>query len=224
MLILNLSGQLMNSVNIFIDNKRVVITSARNKNHFESHSESLLHCHYTEAKKIPELFNKLVSTENFEILLITGPKTQAEQAFAKHFTIIEAAGGVIQNYKKEILFIYRNGKWDLPKGKIDKNESLRKAAVRECEEECAVQDLEVINKITVTFHMYPAKDGKYVLKKTHWFAMNSSYTGKLIPQEEEGITQAAWTKKTDLKKVMQNTYPAIKTLLQAGGYLKTDAS
>ena len=210
----------MNSVNIFIENKQVVITAARNKNFFLSVSPNLLHCHYSEAKKIPELFCQLVLAGNSEILLITGPKKEAVRAFAKFFSTIEAAGGIIQNNKKEILFIYRNNKWDLPKGKIDKNESLRNAAIRECEEECAVKDLKIKNKITVTYHMYKAKDGKWILKKTHWFAMTSAYSGKLIPQTEEGITKAVWVKKADLKKITDNTYPAITELLKAAGHLK----
>ncbi len=36
---------------------------------------------------------------------------------------IKTAGGIVIKNEK-ILFIYKNGKWDLPKGKIDKGETI----------------------------------------------------------------------------------------------------
>ncbi|MBK7669303.1 MAG: NUDIX domain-containing protein [Sphingobacteriaceae bacterium] len=101
------------------------------------------------------------------------------------FKYIEAAGGLIEQNKK-YLFIYRLNKWDLPKGKIDKGESSKQAAIRECEEECAITGLEIINELPSTYHIYPYK-GTYALKTTYWFLMKSCFTGKLIPQTEENI-------------------------------------
>lgn len=128
------------------------------------------------------------------------------------FKYIEAAGGLIEQEKK-YLFIYRLNKWDLPKGKIDKGENPRQAAIRECEEECAITGLEIINELPSTYHIYPYK-GAYALKTTYWFLMKSTFTGKLIPQTEENIEKAEWLDVDTIKStVTQNTYPSVLDLI-----------
>lgn len=128
------------------------------------------------------------------------------------FKYIEAAGGLIEQNKK-YLFIYRLDKWDLPKGKIDKGENPRQAAIRECEEECAISGLEIIKELPSTYHIYPYK-GRYALKTTYWFLMKSSFTGKLIPQTEENIEKAEWLDADSIKKeVIKNTYPSVLDLI-----------
>jgi 8-oxo-dGTP pyrophosphatase MutT (NUDIX family) len=128
------------------------------------------------------------------------------------FKYIEAAGGLIEQDKK-YLFIYRLDKWDLPKGKIDKGENPRQAAVRECEEECAISGLEIIKELPSTYHIYPYKN-HYALKTTYWFLMKSNYSGKLVPQTEENIEKAEWLDENTIKKeVIKNTYPSILDLI-----------
>jgi 8-oxo-dGTP pyrophosphatase MutT (NUDIX family) len=128
------------------------------------------------------------------------------------FKYIEAAGGLIEQNRK-YLFIYRLNKWDLPKGKIDKGESPKQAAIRECEEECAITGLKIISELPSTYHIYPYK-GAYALKTTYWFLMKSSFTGKLIPQTEENIEKVEWLDKTAIKKeVTKNTYPSVLDLI-----------
>lgn len=209
----------MNSVNIFIENKRIVITPAKNKPFFISAYPDLLHCKGSETKKIPVLFKRLIAAPTDSILLITGEKRKTLKFFTRIFPTIEAAGGLIENSQNEFLFIYRNGKWDLPKGKIDKYESAKKAAVRECVEECGLTRLTLNHKLDVTFHMY-RMSGKWILKKTHWYYMSSAHTGKLIPQKEEGITKAEWINKSGLKKVLRNTYPSIREVIVAAEVIK----
>ena len=128
------------------------------------------------------------------------------------FKYIEAAGGLIEQNKK-YLFIYRLNKWDLPKGKIDKGESPKQAAIRECEEECAITGLEIINELPSTYHIYPYK-GTYALKTTYWFLMKSGFAGKLIPQTEENIEKVEWLDETAIKnEVTKNTYPSVLDLI-----------
>lgn len=93
-----------------------------------------------------------------------------KKVFFKHFTVIEAAGGIVQNSKKEILFIYRLDKWDLPKGKMEKSEKPHECAIREVEEETGVTRLSLKEKIGETYHTYDAF-GKHFLKITHWYYM-----------------------------------------------------
>jgi 8-oxo-dGTP pyrophosphatase MutT (NUDIX family) len=52
--------------------------------------------------------------------------------------------------KGEVLFIFRNGKWDLPKGGIEKERKL-KIPMREVEEETGVNQLQKNYK---TYHIF----------------------------------------------------------------------
>ena len=132
--------------------------------------------------------------------------------FKIFFKVIEAAGGVVKNNKKETLFIYRNEIWDLPKGKIENNETIEQAAIREVKEETGVKELEIIKALDTTYHIYKYKE-KYVLKISYWFGMKTSFTGQLLPQFEEGITKVEWLDQHEIKKVMKNTYANINLLL-----------
>lgn len=132
--------------------------------------------------------------------------------FFKNFMVIEAAGGIVQNDKKEILFIKRLGKWDLPKGKIEKDEKQEDCAIREIMEETGVTDLFLKKKIGETYHVYD-EFGKHFLKISHWFHMTCSSNQKLVPQTEENITEIKWIKTLHIKEPMANTYPSIKNIL-----------
>jgi 8-oxo-dGTP pyrophosphatase MutT (NUDIX family) len=127
--------------------------------------------------------------------------------FKARFEVIEAAGGVVIKHDK-ILFMKRLGKWDLPKGKIDKGEDYAMAAVREVEEECGVK-AKILYKIGNTWHTFIQADKSHKLKKTVWFAMQSLNDSEKAPQEEEGITKVKWVKTHNIEKKLQNTYASI---------------
>tara|TARA_B100001113_G_C20603081_1_gene402661 strand:+ start:24 stop:503 length:480 start_codon:yes stop_codon:yes gene_type:complete len=126
--------------------------------------------------------------------------------------IVQAAGGVVYNLKNQLLMIYRNGKWDLPKGKLELNEDIKKCAIREVEEECGVKNLVIINKIKDTYHTYSIKDKK-ILKKTTWFIMKTDFIGKLSPQINEGITNVVWLNSNQVEQKLKNTYGNIIDVL-----------
>lgn len=126
--------------------------------------------------------------------------------------VIEAAGGLVKNENKDLLFIYRNDKWDLPKGKIEKGETIKGAAVREVEEECNITISKRGDKICKTYHVYIYKD-EVVLKKTHWYKMKARGQHKLKPQKEEGITDVRWFKPNDIDAILANTFPSILDVL-----------
>lgn len=113
------------------------------------------------------------------------------QDFSSHFIILEAAGGLVFNTKKELLIIYRRGSWDLPKGKIDPGESKEEAAVREIQEETGLQSVNLGPYLGPTYHTYRDKKDRRILKLTHWFEMTTEETN-LIPQTEEDIESAEW--------------------------------
>lgn len=134
--------------------------------------------------------------------------------FRNYFKNIEAAGGVVINPENKILFIHRLGKWDLPKGKIEKGESREVAAVREVEEECGISNLQLKDFLNATYHIYTERDGKKVLKTTHWFHM--LYSGKETPkpQTEEGINEVSWKNEAEIETVIiPSTFQNIKLIL-----------
>lgn len=128
---------------------------------------------------------------------------------------IIAAGGLVQNSKSEYLFIFRKGKWDLPKGKLDEGEEIRDAAVREVMEECGLPEVTIIRPIVITYHNYKIKNEK-VLKETHWFLMSTQTSGDLKPQEEEDITAAIWVDKNRIQPLLENSFDTIREVVKKG--------
>ncbi|MBK9478652.1 MAG: NUDIX domain-containing protein [Bacteroidetes bacterium] len=139
---------------------------------------------------------------------------EKQNALNSIYTKIEAAGGIVKNKQGQLLFIFRHGKWDLPKGKIEKGENEQDAALREVEEECGIAELTLQKKLTTTFHTYYLKDTP-ILKASHWYLMN--YTGnstQLIPQTEEHISDARWMNATEIQEAMKNTYASIAEVMR----------
>lgn len=128
------------------------------------------------------------------------------------FYYIEAAGGFIEK-EKEFLFIHRHNRWDLPKGKLEKNEAIRDAAVRECEEECGVKNLRVIHPLSSTFHLYAYKNS-FALKQTYWFYMETHFSETLTPQLEEDIDEVKWFNRQNIESVvLRDTYYTISDIV-----------
>ncbi|RYF89866.1 MAG: NUDIX domain-containing protein [Chitinophagaceae bacterium] len=135
-----------------------------------------------------------------------------KKSFFKHFLHIEAAGGIVQNESKDMLFIFRRKKWDLPKGKLEMKELPEECAQREIEEETGVANLHLKKKIGETYHTYN-EFGKHILKTSHWYYFTCSNDQTLLPQEAEDITEAKWVKTREIKKVMSNTYENIREIV-----------
>lgn len=175
--------------------------------------------HHPDAIFIDEISTPAINSLLHEIakpqfhagILWNSDLEKLKKSFFKHFNIIQAAGGLVLNKKKEILMIFRRGKWDLPKGKLDKGETLEQCAVREVEEETGISKIELGKKIAVTYHTY-TEFGKHNLKESHWYNMNTT-DEKLIPQTEEDITEIKWVKKSDIKNYTSNTFPSINDVL-----------
>ena len=128
------------------------------------------------------------------------------------FQKIVAAGGIVINDRKEILFIFRDKKWDLPKGKAEKNENITQTAVREVMEETGVKDLIIVRPKEKTYHIFKRGKKNY-LKETYWFEMKSNYDKNFTPQIKEGITRVEWISNEKIPLILKNTYQNIKLLI-----------
>lgn len=179
-----------------IDSKRSIIFNINKETNLKSLvQKQLFESHYTN------IF--FVNIDNLWLF----------EHFCSIFKIVSAAGGVVKNTTGSYLFIFRNNKWDLPKGKIEANETTEIAAVREVEEECGISQLYIEHQLPTTYHIYELKN-ELILKPTYWFSMNCSDNSNLIPQTEEGITAVEWITPEAINKVLANTFPALENMIK----------
>jgi len=156
-------------------------------------------------------------TQKYKVFINNHPKVITEnwEKFCSNYILIKAAGGLVYNQENKLLMIFRNGKWDLPKGKLEEAEDIKNCAKREVEEECGVSGLKVVKQLSDTYHTYKLNDEE-ILKRTFWFEMKTNYVGELIPQKEEGIIKVEWVKKEEIAIKLQNSYGNIKELFPDG--------
>lgn len=166
-------------------------------------------------RTMKEAYNDFINNQSYLTLILYNNQNLERllDEFISLFWYVEAAGGMVYNSQGERLFIFRFGKWDLPKGKIEKYETHSEAAVREVQEETGLQEVEITEEIPSTFHIFDHK-GKKVLKRTYWFKM--IFTGNTTPkpQLEEEITEAVWIPQSNIQMVYNNTYASLRTILE----------
>jgi len=143
--------------------------------------------------------------------------------FEAFYQPIEAAGGVVVNAKRELLTIFRRGKWDLPKGKVDKGERITAAAVREVREETNVSVRDPETLLLCTRHTYPL-NGQRILKTTWWFLMDLYSDKAMAPERSEDIEKVEWAGPEKVEHWLLNTYGSIKDVIhRAQEYLPQPA-
>ena len=158
---------------------------------------------------VVELLNK---KKVKSIAVLSKNKKSVLTALKKKYPEIIAAGGKVINQNSEILFIYRNKKWDLPKGKAEKNENISQTALREVIEETGIKNLTIVKPIEKTYHIFK-KGSKHYLKSTYWFEMTSDYDGKFKPQKKEGISRVEWIDKETIGSILPKSYANIRLLI-----------
>ncbi len=133
--------------------------------------------------------------------------------FQSLFKLIDAAGGLVRDSAGQLLFIYRRGFWDLPKGKVDRGETIPQAALREVQEETGLKAV-LGHEAAITLHTYRTKKGKRVLKTTYWFHMSCDHPNQLQLQREEDIEEALWlTDKWQEQDLPTPLYRSIRDML-----------
>ncbi|WP_017259068.1 NUDIX domain-containing protein [Pedobacter arcticus] len=185
--------------NIYINEKSLIITSEVPKD--------LINYQLVEAQSFDfeKFYQALRKNPNSLFVMVCNDPKMVFKTIKDKVRVIEAAGGLVKNEDGKYLFIYRNGRWDLPKGKLEPKEKKKEAAVREVEEECGLKVKKLNEKIIKTYHVYEIK-GKPVLKISHWYAMQAKGNQKLVPQLEEGITEVKWFAKQDFSIIKSNTF------------------
>jgi len=190
---------------IFVGDKPIILTT-------EPNEEMGVKNYKLKPVILRRVIRKLNNSATKEARLVHKNEKKLLKKFLKKAPNVIAGGGKVYNDKGKVLFIFRNGKWDLPKGKIEKNESIEQTAIREVEEETGVKGLKIIKPLETTYHIFKRR-GRYRIKITYWFEMQTSFDGKLFPQEKEGITKVKWLGKKKIKKAMKNSYANIKILI-----------
>lgn len=190
---------------IFVNDKPIVLTTkVEQEIHFKNYLLDTVH--------LGKVIKELNTTSLKEARLIYKDEKKLLKKFLKKLPNVVAGGGKVFNDQGDILFIYRNDKWDLPKGKIEGNESIEKTAIREVSEETGVNGLEIIKPLETTYHIFK-RNGRHRIKITYWFEMKTSFQGNFYAQEDEGITKVAWLNGEETMEALQNSYANIRGLI-----------
>ena len=199
---------------VFFNQKPLILT---NEIQYISDTEPLLFIKYTS---VTQIIKALKSSKNSKVFLYHKDMDKLWKGFKKKFPIVEAAGGLVKRTDNKLLFIFRNDKWDLPKGGVEKKELIIDAAKREVTEETGVTDIIVEKRISETYHIFK-KGKRFRLKKTHWFKMSTTYMGKTKPQTEEGIEKTKWVSNKNIEDILNDAFENIRIIVLE--VLKNDA-
>ena len=191
---------------VFFNQKPLILT---NEIQDFSDNEPLLFIKYTS---VAQIIKALKLSKNRKVFLYHKDIDKLWKSFKKKFPVVEAAGGLVERTDNKLLFIFRNNKWDLPKGGVEKKELIIEAAQREVVEETGVSDLIVQKQLSETFHIFK-KGKRFRLKKTYWFKMSTSYMGKTKPQTEEGIKKTEWVSKEKIDEILNDAFENIRIIV-----------
>jgi 8-oxo-dGTP pyrophosphatase MutT (NUDIX family) len=189
---------------VFVNDKPLFLTN-------EVAKETDFQLFLLESVDIEQLIVKMFNNKIKKAYLYYPDEKEILKKVKEKIPVCKAGGGLVYNKKGDVLFIFRNGKWDLPKGGTEKGEEIEATAIREVEEETGVDQLKITRKLQKTYHIFK-RNGKYKLKITHWFEMQSDFEGTPIGQLEEGIEKVAWLNPNDIKQALNNSYENIKLL------------
>ena len=141
---------------VFVNDKPLFLTN-------EIHKETDFQMFLLESVDIEQLIVKMFNNKIQKAYLYYPNEKEILQKVKEKIPVKKAGGGLVYNKKGEVLFIFRNGKWDLPKGGTEKFEEMEQTAMREVEEETGVGKLKITKKLQKTYHIFK-RNGIYRLK------------------------------------------------------------
>ncbi len=191
---------------VFVNDKPLFLTN-------EIHKETDFQMFLLESVDIEQLIVKMFNNKIQKAYLYYPNEKEILQKVKEKIAVKKAGGGLVYNKKGEVLFIFRNGKWDLPKGGTEKFEEMEQTAMREVEEETGIGKLKIIKKLQRTYHIFK-RNGTYRLKITNWYEMFSDDEQIPIPQENEGIEKVVWLNQEQIKEALKNSFENIKLLFE----------
>ena len=191
---------------VFVNDKPLFLTN-------EIIKETDFQMFLLDSVDINQLVSKMFHNKIQKAYLYHSDAKEIMKVLKSKIPVQKAGGGLVYNENGDVLFIFRNGKWDLPKGGTEKGEDIEDTAIREVEEETGVKGLKITNRLQKTYHIFK-RNGEYKLKITHWFEMLTDYKGILIGQEDEGIEEVRWVKSNNISEVLGNSYENIKLLFK----------
>ncbi len=197
---------------VFVNNQSIHFVKSFNSQIFEKEDVEVYQFQSKRAllAVITDFVEKQITMQLY--IYCPGNLNEVFSFFKSQYLEVKAGGGLVCNTNDEYLFIFRQNKWDLPKGKLDKGETIQACAKREIEEETGTDGLEIIKKLPDTYHIYTEKN-KTIIKHCYWFLMKTDSLTELQPQIKEDITRAVWMKKEAILEAMENTYPSIRGLV-----------
>jgi 8-oxo-dGTP pyrophosphatase MutT (NUDIX family) len=194
---------------IYYNNKPLILANNEKSNKTFAEYSVLMGA---TANNFNEAIHLLERKDTKGVLLIDESREQIEKELLWAFYPLHSGGGVVLNETGDVLMIFRRGRWDLPKGKLDEGEDIEQCAVREVIEETGLKTVEIKHKIGNTLHIYPMA-GKLILKHTAWYLMQGSAKEPLLPQAEENIEKVMWVKPSGISCLLQNSFETIGDIL-----------
>ena len=191
---------------VFVNDKPLFLTNEISK-------ETDFQMFLLDSIDIEQLILKMYQNKIEKASLYYPDEAELMRVFKTKIPVSKAGGGLVYNSNGDVLFIFRGGKWDLPKGGTEKGEEIADTATREVEEETGVNQLEIVKKLQKTYHIFK-RNGVFKLKITHWFEMKSTFDGIPHGQIEEGIEKAVWLNPAEVKEALKNSYENIKLLFE----------
>jgi 8-oxo-dGTP pyrophosphatase MutT (NUDIX family) len=191
---------------VFVNDKPLFLTNEISK-------ETNFQLFLLESVDIKQLIVKIFQNKIQKAYLYHPDEREIMKTLKSKIPLNKAGGGLVYNKKGQVLFIFRGGKWDLPKGGIEKGEEIETTAMREVTEETGVDQLRITRKLQKTYHVFK-RNGVYKLKITHWFEMQSDFEGIPVGQIEEDIEKAIWIDPSQISEILENSYENIKLLFE----------
>ena len=191
---------------VFVNDKPLFLTN-------EIFKETDFQLFLLESVDFKQLIVKMFQNKIQKAYLFYPDEKEIMKVLKTKIPVNKAGGGLVYNKNGDVLFIFRNGKWDLPKGGTEKGEDIEQTSMREVEEETGVNCLKIIKKLQKTYHIFK-RNGVYKLKITHWFEMQTDFEGIPEGQIDEGIDKVEWKNPTQIQEALKNSYENIKLLFQ----------